>query len=100
MTEPVDTYCDQFGLNLGPFGATLNFLMTSPNPPPAGTIPQAERMASIRVSLEHLKVMTFMLRRQIMQYEQQQSTDVGVPQDVLNSLRISQEDWQALWRQP
>jgi hypothetical protein len=47
----------------------------------------------VRMSLEHLKLMTFMLRRQLMQFEQTSGVQVQVPQDVLNQLRIGREDW-------
>lgn len=98
MPEPVDIYSDQFGLNVGPYGATLNFHLSNAVPPSPGTAPQTERLATIRMSLEHLKVITFIIRRQILQYEQQTGMNVQVPFEVLNNMRISREDWDSLWR--
>ncbi len=98
MTEPIDVYADQFGLNMGAYGTALNFLVSSPTPPAPGSVPQSERLATIRMSLEHLKVMAFVIRRQILQYETQTGVNIQVPIEVLNSLRISREDWDTLWR--
>jgi hypothetical protein len=96
--EPIDVYSDQFGLNVGAYGTSLNFSVSGATPPAPGTAPQVERLATIRMSLEHLKVMAFVIRRQILQYEQQTGVNIQVPVEVLNSLRISREDWEAVWR--
>jgi hypothetical protein len=55
------------------------------------------RLPSTRMSLEHLKVMAFMLRRQLLQFEQGTGVRVEVPQEVLNQLRIGREDWDRHW---
>jgi hypothetical protein len=98
MLEPIDVYSDQFGLNVGAYGTALNFSVSGATPPAPGTAPHTERLATIRMSLEHLKVMAFVIRRQILQYEQQTGVNIQVPVEVLNSLRISREDWDTLWR--
>ena len=97
MPEPIDIFADQFQLTVGPYGCTLSFLLSPPAPPAPGSMPQGERMASVRVSIEHLKVLAFMLRRQIVQYERATGTEVQLPADVLNSLQIGPEDWDAFW---
>ena len=98
MSEKNDIYSDQFQVNTGPYGSTLNFLLSQPTPPAPGTAPQAELLATVRMSLEHLKLMTFMLRNQIQTHEEQTGTTIPIPPQVLNSLRISREDWDAFWR--
>ncbi len=98
MQEPIDVYADQFGLNVGAYGSSLNFFVSSATPPVPGTAPHTERLATIRMSLEHLKVMAFVMRRQILQYEQQTGVNIQIPMEVLNGLRISREDWDAIWR--
>jgi hypothetical protein len=98
MAESRDVYSDQFQTTVNPYGATLNFMATSAEPPPPGSPVRAERVATIRMSLEHLKVVAFMLRRQIVQYEQQSGVRIQVPADVLNGLRIGREDWDEFWR--
>ena len=93
MADPVDVYADQVAVQLGPFGCALNFSISSPLAGPAGT--PGQLVATVRMSLEHLKLMTFLLRRQLMQFEQTSGVQVQIPADVLNQLRIGREDWEA-----
>jgi hypothetical protein len=98
MPEPIDLYSDSFQLNTGPYGATLNFMLSPSSPPAPGKTPQPETLATIRMSLEHLKLMTFVLRRQIMHHEQQSGVNIQLPTQLLNSMRISPDDWDSLWK--
>lgn len=98
MPDPIDSYCDQFQVNIGPYGATLNFVLTAPTLPPPGQVPQSERVASVRMSLEHLKVMTYILSRNLTTYERQTKVEVQLPVEVLNALSIGIEDWEHFWR--
>jgi len=98
MSEPVDVYADQFQINFGPYGCSINFLVSSREPAAPGMVPPANRVATVRMSLEHLKVMTFMLRRQMMSYERSAAVQIQIPQQVLNALQIGREDWTECWR--
>jgi hypothetical protein len=98
MTEPVAVFTDQFQLNTSPYGATLNFLLSDPVPPSPGTAPKVERQATVRMSLEHLKVMTFILLRSVKQYEGQTNTNIQIPMQMLNQMGISLEDWDGCWK--
>ena len=98
MTDVLDVYFDQFQINTGPWGATLNFQLSSYQPPAPGTQPQAERVATVRTSLQHLKTMTFMIKRQLAQYEQENGISIEVPTRVLAGLSIAREDWDAFWQ--
>ncbi|HXZ30600.1 MAG TPA: hypothetical protein VEG43_05480 [Dehalococcoidia bacterium] len=98
MAEPIDIYSDSFQLNTSPYGSTLNFMLSPSTPPAPGKIPQSETLASVRMSLEHLKVMTFVLRREIMNHEQRAGVTIQIPTPVLNSLGISIDDWNSLWK--
>lgn len=97
MPDPIDVYADQFQINVGPYGCVLNFLVSGPAAPAPGAAPQVERLASVRMSLEHLKTMTYILRRQVIEYERQAGVRIQLPQEVLNSLRIGREDWDTCW---
>ncbi len=96
MTETPDVYADQVGLHIGPFGCTLNFSASLALPPAGGGV-AGEPVSTVRMSLEHLKLMAFLVRRQLIQYERQSGVQIPVPQDVLNQLRIGREDWEECW---
>ena|SRR2546422_6097118 len=98
MAEAADVYADQFQVNLGPFGSTLNFQLSGASPVVPGSPPQIDRVASIRVSLELVKAMAFILHRQIVAYESQTHLSIGLPADILRAMQIGQEDWEAFWR--
>lgn len=95
--EPADVYCDGFQMNVSPYGITLNFTLSGATPPAPGTAPHADRVSTVRMSLEHTKVMAFVLRRQLVKYERDTGISIQVPGGLLNSLQISPEDWQAGW---
>ena len=98
MNEPLDVYCDQFQIGTGPYGATMSFLLSDPVPPSPGSPPKAERLATIRMSLEHLKNMVFVLRNQVQSHEEKTGTTIQIPVQVLNSMKIAFEDWEAFWK--
>ena len=97
MADPIDLYSDQLGLNIGPFGAVLNFGVSPSVPPPGGGSPPLHHIATVRMSLEHAKITAFMLHRQLLQYERSSGIKVPLPQDVLNHLRVGREDWDGFW---
>jgi len=98
MSEPTDVYADQFQLVLGPFGCALNFSVTDAVPGAPGSVPQPTRVATVRMSPEHLKLMSFLLARQVRAYERQTGVSAGVPSQILNQLGVSPEDWNDFWR--
>lgn len=98
MAEPIDVYSDQFLVTLTPWGANLSFLVNTPHPDPTKPVP-AETVATIRMSNEHLKVMTMIIVRQIKKLERDTGIRVEVDPRVLNNLGIAHEDWDFLWRQ-
>ena len=97
MPDIPDVYTDGVSLNIGPFGCALNFAM-SPSVAQAGAPgAMAQPVGTVRMSLEHLKVMAFLIRRQLRDYERQSGVEVSIPADVLNQLRIGREDWDECW---
>lgn len=61
-------------------------------------MPVITDVGSVRFSLEHLKVMAFVLKRQTDEIERQLGISIPVAFPLLNSLHISPEDWQAFWQ--
>ena len=100
MQEPIDVYSDQFQITMGPYGCVLSFSVSDPIPPSPGSMPGTQRLASIRMSTEHLKAMTFVLRRQIANTESQMGVKAEIPMLVLNQMQISPEDWNLFWKNP
>ena len=97
MAEAQDVYTDQFQVNLGPYGSTINFQLSGAAPVVPGAPPQIERVATVRMSLEHLKAMIFILHRHLVAYETQAQLTINLPAEVLRAMQIRQEDWQAFW---
>jgi hypothetical protein len=50
-------------------------------------------LATVRMSLEHMKVMAMLLKRQLKAYEEQAASPINIPRQVYNGLGLSQEDW-------
>lgn len=96
MPEVIDVYSDQFSIGLGPYGANLMFALTpahqdvtSPKPP--------EQLATIRMSIEHLKVMAILITRQVKKMESDLGVTYKIPSQILNSLGFAPEDWDLFW---
>jgi hypothetical protein len=97
MAETPDVYSDQFQVHLGPYGSTINFQLSGATPVAPGAPPQIERVATVRLSLEHLKAMVFILHRHLVAYETQAHLSISLPTEVLGAMQIRQEDWEAFW---
>lgn len=97
MAEPFDVYIDQFVVTLGVFGAALNFRLSSTRPVLPGSMPEAQDVGVVRMSLEHLKSMVFILKRQIDQFEQQAGVSIPIPIRALSQFQIAPEDWEKFW---
>ena len=100
MAEPFDAYADAFTITISPWGSHLRFgLRAIPEEPP---LTEHERetinaLGAVRMSNEHMKVMVFMLRRQVALFERSVGSRYEVPPTVLAALNIQPEDWNAFW---
>ena len=90
--DVLDVYSDQFRINTTPYGANLVFAKTQPDAP-AGQAPRSKDQVIVRMSLEHLKVMVMVLKKNLRGYEQRTGITVELPFDMLNSMGLSKEDW-------
>lgn len=87
-----DVYADQFVVTATVWGVNLSFLRNPPHPA-TGQVPQAEPQAIVRMSLEHAKIMTMLLKRQLKQYERDNGIEIAIPPQVYTGLGVSIEDW-------
>jgi hypothetical protein len=87
-----DVYSDQFRVNTTPYGATLAFAKSQPDTP-AGQAPRSKDQVIVRMSLEHLKVMVMVLKKNLKGYEQRTGITIELPFDMLNQMGLSKEDW-------
>lgn len=99
QAERFDQYADQFTVTLTPFGANLSFALREAHPSP-GQSPRARQLGTIRMSVEHLKTLVFITRRQILKVEDEMGVKAEVPRDLLRQLGIPGEDWDNFWRLP
>ena len=97
MSEPFDIYADAFVVTLTPWGANLSFQLHEAHPAPQRESPST-RLGTVRMSIEHLKTMIFMLKQQVLLHEGNHGVSVDVPTQVLAQLGIAREDWDVFWR--
>ena len=98
MSEPpMDVYVDQFVVTPGPYGAALSFSRNAAHP--AGLTPAApEPVITLRLSVEHLKVLSFLIRRQVKRLEEVHGVVYPVPRNTLAASDIPAEDWEFFWK--
>jgi hypothetical protein len=94
MAEPElpEFYVDQFRITLGAYGAAVTFGITAPHPTP-GQVQPSRDLVRLRMSLEHVKIMAMILKRQAKAFEEQTGAAISIPRAVYNGLGLSQEDW-------
>ena len=94
MVEPFDIYADTFWVRVTPWGANLKFMVSEP--PPIENEPPRD-LGTVRMSSEHLKVMVYILRNQIIRHEYDSRTFFDVPDWVLEQIGATREEWDSFW---
>ena len=97
MPEPFEIYTDSFTVTVSAWGANISFDLREAHPE-STSIKQPERLGTVRMSNEHLKALTYILRRQVLQFENAEGVRCDVPTQVLSQMRIAREDWDAFWQ--
>jgi len=92
MPDVAEFYVDQFHTNMNPYTAVITFGLAAPHPTSSGQQP-VEDTVRVRMSLEHMKIMVLILKKNLKAYEEQTQAAVNIPRSVLNQLGLSQEDW-------
>ncbi len=98
MSEQFDEYVDQYTLGGGVYGISVNFRRTSPKPFAPGSSPEIAEVGTVRMSLEHFKVMAFLMKRQVDDIERQFGVEIPIPMRLMNELKIAPEDWSKFWQ--
>ena len=98
MSEQFDEYSDAFLTTIGAWGVALTFRRSPAISAPAGTPVQQDDVGVIRMSLEHMKAMSYILRNQILEYEQRNGVNIQIPMTALNAMNIAPEDWEKFWQ--
>jgi len=96
--QSFDVYADAFIVSVTAWGANISFELHEPHPSPQAPKPST-RLGTVRMSIEHLKTMTYMLKRQVGLAEQNTGVIVDLPTQLLSQLGIAREDWDAFWAQ-
>jgi len=91
MADVPDFYTDSFRVTFGPFGSAMTFGLNPPHPSP-GQQELPRDVVRLRMSLEHVKVMTMILKRNLKAYEDQMGV-ITIPREVFRGLGLSPEDW-------
>lgn len=97
MAEQFDVYSDQFLLTTTPFGANLSFSVNTPHPEQSKPVP-AERIGTIRMSNEHLKVMAMIIVRQIKKMESETGVKIQIDKRVINGIGMAPNEWDEFWK--
>lgn len=89
---PLTAFFDGFNIDVGSWGVRLRFMLTDS----AG---QSRLVGDVTTSMEHLKVITFLLCRNILVYEKVAELEVKVPRKVLEQVLkgVPEAEWQNFW---
>lgn len=98
MAEKFDEYIDAYLQAPTPYGVAVTFLRSAARPSAPGSAVQRDEVGTIRMSWEHFKLMAFLMRRTMLEVEQQTGAKFPVTISVLNELRIAPEDWEKFWK--
>jgi len=98
MSELFDEYVDQFNTSINTYGVALNFQKTSAKPTVPGSNPNIADVGTIRMSLEHFKLMAYLLKKQVDNTESQLGIDIPLPMQLMNMLKIAPVDWGKFWK--
>lgn len=92
--QPVipDIYSDSVRLSVNPYGMAIAFSVLDPfgvNDPAIQTQPRA----IVRMSLEHAKAMTILLRHHLREYEKATDREIPLPEGLIASLGADEKEW-------
>lgn len=93
--DKIDIYFDRMQLTVTIFGVNMTLALSSPHPDKLDdeSVADMKDVATIRTSLNHAKIMTMLLRKQLKQYEEKSGSKIFIPVDVYEGLKLNEADW-------
>lgn len=93
--EPIpDIYCDSVQVAMTAYDVMLVLTKMMPKIEGGNLNATPSQVGLIRMSLEHAKIMSIIIRRNIQQYEEKTGSRIPMHPDVCKTLGISkEEDW-------
>jgi len=85
-------YVDQMRVTSGVFGVAMTYGVSEAHPTGGGNR-QVEEKVTLRMSLEHAKIVAMILRRHLKNYERETGTTIQLPANIYTSLGVAAEDW-------
>ena len=93
LEQSPEYYSDQFAAAVNPWGVMLMFAkLMVPEAPGSGRPLASEAQATIRMSLQHAKVMTMAMRRALKQWETD-NVEITIAPVALDALDMTPADW-------
>lgn len=87
-----EIYTDAFRFTVSPYGITFTFSRSVPHPA-SGQVASPKDSICLRMSLEQAKVLAMMLRRNLKNYEKNNSLEIALPPQLYTQLGLPKEDW-------
>jgi hypothetical protein len=98
MAEPFDTYSDYVSFWTTHWGTNLVFYSQAPVPDPDGSR-QQNLHGTVRMSNEHLKVVLYVIARNLAQHEIRTGANYDATAEILAQMGVPKEDWERFWGQ-
>ena len=86
-------YADRMLSTATLFGLTLTFGISEAHPDPERKVERIRQQVRIRTSLQHAKLMTIILKRQLQRFEKENKIKISIPEKALKTLNITDKDW-------
>lgn len=97
--EPFDVYCDSVQITVTPYDVLLLLQQNKPDVQsepggPATVSVHTQQLGVVRMSLEHAKVLTLLMKRHLEAFEERTGCRIPLDPDVIRQIGVSlEEDW-------
>lgn len=88
-----DLYFDNIRVTTTVFGVNMTLALGNPHPENESEAKKQKKLATIRTSLEHAKLLAMLLRKQIKNYENNTGIEIKLPSEIFTGLNLDENDW-------